>query len=124
MRARKYTRVIEIWQTSSVADGYGGSTVSETFITKSWANIRTVGNNSRYVQRLTDLGITDPTSAIIVNLRQRNDITYNAINQFIKYRGVKYVIQNAPTNIDFMDSEIEIIATRDTTDSVSEITPI
>lgn len=124
MKAREYNRVIEIWQTTDVADGYGGNTVTDILIARSWAKVSSVSNNSRYVGRLTDLGITDPSNAIIVKFRHRNDLTYNAINQYLKYRGLKYIIQNDPTNIDFMDVDIEIIATKETTDSVTEITSL
>ena len=118
MRARFYNKVIEFWQTATIPDGYGGFTVTDIFITKSWCSVKTASNNSRYVSRLTDLGITDPTSAIIINLRYRSDIDYNAINQFIKYRGDKYVIQTTPTNINFRNTEIELIAIRQSTDEV------
>ena len=115
MKARKYTKRIAFYQTVAVADTYGGSTVSETLVATSWANVQT--NNS--VQRLTDLGITDPVNTIVINTRHRNDIDYNAVNQYILYRGVKYIIQNAPVNIDFHDVDIEIIATRDMINSVT-----
>lgn len=118
MRARFYNKVIEFWQIATIPDGYGGLTTTDIFITKSWCSVKTASNNSRYVSRLTDLGITDPTSAIIINLRYRSDIDYNAINQFIKYRGDKYVIQTAPTNINFRNTEIELIATREATSEV------
>lgn len=125
MRARKYIKRIEFWQATSAADGFGGNPVTtEELITSSWASVETVGSNSRYVSRATDLGITDPNTAILVRTRFRRDIDYNAINQFIKYRGVSYIIQSAPTNANFFDSEIEFIAVRQKTDSVSNITPI
>lgn len=118
MRSRKYTKIIEIYQTSRVSDGYGGYTVTDEIIARSWCNIRTVSNNSRYSQRLTDLGITDPTSAIIVSLRHRNDLDYNAINQYLKHNGNKYIIQNAPTDINLEGVDVEIIATKQATESV------
>lgn len=124
MKSREYNKVIEIWQTTEVADGYGGYTITDVLISKSWAKVLSVSNNSRTVGRLTDLGITDPSNAIIVKFRHRNDLTYNAINQYLKYRGIKYIIQNDPTNIDFMDVDIEIIATKEATDSVTEITSL
>ena len=124
MKAREYDKVIEIWQTTEVADGYGGMTITDELIARSWAKVSSVSNNSRYVGRLTDLGVTDPSNAIIVRLRKRNDLTYNAINQYLKYRGVKYIIQNDPANIDFSDVDIEIIATKEATQSVTEITSL
>ena len=114
MKSRNYTKRIEFYQTAAVADGYGGNTVSETLVATSWANIRTPKDS----QRLIDLGVTDPTDVIIITTRHRNDIDYNAINQFIKYRSVDYVVKNAPTNMGFMDVEVEIIATRQATESV------
>ena len=120
---RKYQKRVQIYQVVSVADGYGGNLVEDTLITESWAEIKTVSNNSRYVGRLTDLGITDPQSAIIVTMRQRNDITYNAVNQFLMYRGEKYIIQNL-TNVNLQDNEIEIIAVKEQTRLVNVITPI
>ena len=122
MKARKYTKRIEVWETKVVSDGYGGSTVTEHLINESWANVTTVANNSRYVGKLTDLGIIDPITAIIVQMRWRNDLTYNAINQFLVYKNYKYIIQNAPSNIDFNGTEVEIIATREMTESVTQIT--
>lgn len=124
MIGREYTKIIEFWQTEEVADGYGGFTVSEELITSSWCNIKTVSSKSRTAQTLTDLGVTDPNSALIINLRYRNDIQYNAINQFIKYRDEKYIIQNAPANINLENTEVEIIAVKGSTNSVTVIEPI
>ena len=123
-RGRTYTKRIQIWQNTSQTDGFGGNVVgNDTLIAESWAEVKTVSNNSRYTSRLTDLGITDPQNAIIVKFRSRNDITYNAINQYLVYRNEKYTIQNL-TNIDLLDNDIEIIAVRQQTESVPELTPI
>jgi head-tail adaptor len=123
LRARKYTKKIEIWQIADVADGYGGNTISETLITSSWANVKTL-NNLRDTQRVGELGISDPNSTIIVSLRYRNDIEYNAVNQFLKYGGDKYIIKNAPTNKNLEGTEVEIIAVREATSSVTTLAPI
>lgn len=124
MRARKYNKRIEFWQTTAVSDGYGGNTISEELITSSWCNITTVASNQRAVQKLTDLGISEPLKAIIIMLRHRNDIEYNSLNQFIKYRGDKYVINNAPVDINFEGVEVEIIAVKESATEVSNINPI
>jgi len=121
---REYTKVIEFWQVVEVADGYGGFTVSEELITRSWCHLQTINTNSRNTQALVDLGVNDPLNTIIVHLRYRNDITYNAINQFIKYRDEKYIIQNAPANINLENTEVEIIAVKQSTASVTVISPI
>ena len=120
MRSRKLSKRIEIWQTSNVSDGFGGNTVDETLITSSWAEIITLND----VNRSTDIGITSATNSIKVRLRKRKDITYNSINQYLKYRGFKYIIKNQPFNIGFRDDVIEIIAVKEDLRSVGEITPI
>lgn len=119
MRSRKLSKRIEIWQTSNVSDGFGGNTVLETFITKSWAEIITLNDTNRS----TDIGITSATNTIKIRLRKRNDIRYNSINQFIKYRGAKYIIKNQPFNVDFRDDTIEIIAVKEEIKTVEDIAP-
>ena len=108
MISRRYTKQVTFYQTAQVADGYGGFTVSETLVATSWADIKS-GNS----KRLVDLGITDVANAIVLKLRYRNDIEYTAANMYVKYRGVKYIIQSAVMNIDFKDTEVELIAMRD-----------
>ena len=120
MRSRKLSKRIEIWQTSNVSDGFGGNTVAEILIASSWAEIITLND----VNRSTDIGITSSTNTIKVRLRKRNDITYNSINQYLKYRGFKYIIKNQPFNVDFRDDVIEIIAVKEGLKTANEITPI
>ena len=120
MRSRKLSKRIEIWQTSNVADGFGGNIVAETLITLSWAEIITLND----VNRSTDIGITSATNTIKVRLRKRNDIHYNSTNQFIKYRGSKYIIKNQPFNVGFRDDVIEIVAVKEEVKTVAEIAPI
>ena len=124
LRARKYTKRVQIWQTSFVPDGFGGNVVSEELITTSWAEVKSAAANSKFSQRLVDLGITDPTLALVVKLRYRNDVDYNAINRFLLYRSERYVIQNSAVNIDFFNSEVSIIAVKQRTQTVPEVTPI
>ena len=119
MRSRKYTKIVEFWQVTDTPDGYGGDLVSEEKIAKSWCNVKTPKNT----QRLTDIGITDVKDAIVIQLRHRNDISYNSINQFIKYNGVKYIIRSV-INVDLNDVDIEIIATREQTKDIEVISPI
>ena len=120
MRSRKLSKRIEIWQTSNVSDGFGGNTVAETLIASSWAEIITLNNTNRS----TDIGITSATNTIKVRLRKRKDITYNSVNQYLKYRGFKYIIQNQPFNVGFRDDVIEILAVKEELKTVNEIAPI
>ena len=115
MRSRKLSKRIEIWETTNVADGFGGSTVSEGLIASSWAEIITLND----INRSTDIGITSATNTIKVRLRKRNDITYNSINQFLKYRGFRYIIKNQPFNVGFRDDIIEIVAVKEELKSAS-----
>ena len=117
MRSRKLSKRIEIWQTSNVSDGFGGNTIAETLITSSWAEVITLNNTNRS----TDIGITSATNTIKIKLRKRKDITYNSINQYIKYRGFKYIIQNQPFNVGFKDEVIEILAVKEELKTVNEI---
>ena len=120
MRSRKLSKRIEIWQTSNSPDGFGGNTVVETLITSSWAEVITLNNTNRS----TDIGVTSATNTIKIKLRKRNDITYNGINQFIKYRGYKYIIQNQPFNVGFRDEVIEILAVKEEIKTVIQLSPI
>jgi head-tail adaptor len=108
-----FTKRVEIWGDAPVSDGFGGFIQESTFLASSWAKIKTVSNTARNTQRISDLGIIDPSSAIIVTLRYRNDITYNGVNQFIKYKDVKYVIKTSAISVDLKDTYIEIIAARE-----------
>jgi len=119
---RNFNKVIEFWQTTSVVDGYGGNTISNELITTSFAKVTTLGNKNGYSSN--DFGVIDKSNAILIYLRKRLDITYNAKNQFIKYRGVKYIVKTQPINIDFNDSYIEILAVKQADTNVTEISPI
>lgn len=121
MRARKYNKRVEIWQTTPKSNGYtvnGGT--DETLITTSWCQLVTLDR----INRSTDLGLIDTTNTIIIKLRKRNDINYNSINQFFKYRGLKYIIQGEPINVGFEDREIQITLTQQSNKSVEVLEPI
>lgn len=120
MRARKYNKQIEIWQTTKVSDGFGGNTVTTELIAKSFCKIIT--NNNIYQNK--EFGLSETTNRIVVQLRKRNDITYNSKNQFVMYRGDKYIISSEPVNIGFEDREIQITLTKESPLSYSNITPI
>jgi hypothetical protein len=120
MRARKYNKQIEIWQTTKVSDGFGGNVVTPELITKSRCKIIT--NNKIYQNK--EFGLSETTNKIVVQLRKRNDITYNSKNQFVKYRGEKYVINSEPVNVGFEDREIQITLTKEPTYGVEQLEPI
>ena len=121
MRARQFNRKIEIWQTTNVADGFGGSsTPTNELITTSWAAIRT----HKDTRRDTDVGVSDYSEKLDITMRYRNDIQYNSVNQFLMYRGVKYTFTMSPMNMDFNEAFITLTASRQKTNSVPIINPI
>ena len=120
--ARWFNKRIEIWQSQSTSDGFGGATMQDIKITEAWAKITTTSQNGG--QELGEIGISDPTRSIKIMLRKRNDIDYNAVNQFIMYAGQRYEIKTEPTDLNFNHSFIEFWATRTRSKNISNITPI
>lgn len=123
-RARQFTKRVEIWQIADVADGFGGNEVSDELIATSWAKVETMGISGRFSNRTTDLGITNTNQGVLFTFRNRNDLTYNSINQYLMYRGAKYIISSFPDNVNFNDAYIEIVASREDLKGVSNISPI
>lgn len=110
--SRRFTKIFELWETLEDEDGFGGFIASEDrLIAKSWCEIKTANASSKY--RSVDNGITNTTNQIIITTRKREDITYNSINQFIKYRDEIYVISNDPYEVEFDNMFIEIVATKE-----------
>jgi hypothetical protein len=107
MRARGYSRQIEVWQTTPSDDGFGGDGVTTALLGKSWCNIKTPSKD----YRTTAEGITETNNILILTLRKRNDLVYNSENMFFVYKTVKYVISSEPVNVGFEDRDIEIIIT-------------
>lgn len=107
MSLRAYNKRIEIYETTTIVDGFGGNTVSTNLLAITWANISTfnVGRNGN----ATDYGLLDVNDSLIIKTRKRNDITYNSQTQFIKYRGDKYIITTSPINVNFEDREVQFI---------------
>ncbi len=112
MRARGFNKRIEIYTITAVPDGFGGNTVSEALTSSSWAKIETVKPNRGDLR--TDIGILEASNSIVITLRKRLDLVYNMTTMFIKYRGEKYIIDSFPANIDFEDSIIKIVCTKET----------
>ncbi len=122
MRVRGFHKRVEIWQNESVFDGVSGYINTPIMIATVWAKIETI-NNRRLGNLASDLGIEDRNNTIIITLRKRDDITYNSINQFVKYGGFIYNIQTEPINTDFDNSYVMLFATRQDADDVGVVTP-
>lgn len=109
MRARKYNKRIEVWQTANVSDGFGGNTATPSLVNNSWCKLIT---NEKANYRDTDFGETETYDRLIIQLRKRKDLVYNSKINFFKYRGVEYSMISEPINIGFEDREIQITLTR------------
>ena len=112
MRARGFTKRIEIWGNTRVSDGFGGYTNTEALITTSWAKLETF-NVSKRSGNATDFGLIDLNNAINITLRENPNLTIDTKNNYIKYRGDKYIINTAAVNVNFKDNLIKFVATKE-----------
>jgi len=106
MLSRKYTKAIGIWATTTIPDGFGGSTVSSALVYSVWANVST---RRAYVRN--EQGQNDNFVETIFTIRNRYDIDFNEKVNFIKYNGLIYNI-NSILNLDLNNIDIEIMATQ------------
>lgn len=112
MRARKYTKKIEFFQTTKVADGFGGNTMSSVSLGSFWCKIDSLSANSRFNGSNTNFGTLDLVNSYKITLR-KGLLDFNQKDMYILYRNDKYIIQTQPNNINFTDSEIEIFITKE-----------
>ena len=129
MRARKYNKRVELWQTTgndgSSRNEYGGSYGEPVLITKTWCRVITLQSRvGASENRSTNFGITDTNDTIIIELRKRNDLQYNSLNQFFSFNGNRWNIQGTPINKDFDNREIQITLKRESIRSADTIEPI
>ena len=104
MKARKYNRLIELWKTTETVNDFGDTLVTSELLTKVWCEIKTPNS---YI-RSTEFGITDTSNKLVINLRKRNDITYNSNDYFFVYNNETYNIISEPINVGFENREITI----------------
>lgn len=106
MIARKYTKAIAIWQTTTAPDGYGGNVVTTALLQSLWANVST-----KKAYRQNDNGQNDNFVQIIFTIRNRYDLDLSIKDNFIKYNGLIYNIDSI-LNVDLNNIDIEIYATQ------------
>lgn len=106
MIARKYTKAIGIWKTTSVPDGYGGNTVTDALVYSVWANVVT---KRAYLQN--ENGQNDNFAQTVFTIRNRYDIELSVKDSFIKYNGLIYNIDSI-LNLDLNNLDVEIYATQ------------
>lgn len=106
MIARKYTKAIAIWQTTTAPDGYGGNVVTTALLQSLWSNVST-----KKAYRQNDNGQNDNFVQIIFTIRNRYDLDLSIKDNFIKYNGLIYNIDSI-LNVDLNNIDIEIYATQ------------
>ena len=106
MIARKYTKAIGIWKTTTVSDGYGGNTVTTALVYSAWANVAT-----KRTYRQNENGQNDNFVQTIFTIRNRYDIDLSVKDNFIKYNGLVYNIDSI-LNKDLNNIDVEIYATQ------------
>jgi len=105
MLARKYDKIIKIYSTESVPDGYGGNIVTPVLIGLFWAELK---QNSVY--RDYSIGKSDIKDNWSFNIRATPKITPDNIdNLTIEYKGIKRVVNDIRYN-DELFRELNITA--------------
>ena len=90
MISRQYTRKIQIYQTTSNDDGFGGSIPIDILVGSFWSEVK---QNSAF--RDTQVGISNIKNNYSFKIRSSSKITSNNIdNLFILYRSKKYVVND------------------------------
>ena len=107
MRGRKYNRKIELWQTTRTKNEFGDSIVTSELLITTWAEIK-VPNLVSANYRSMEFGITDTSNRLVINLRKRNDITFNSKNMYFVYNNDRYNIISEPVNVGFENREISM----------------
>ena len=106
MIARKYTKAIGIWKTTTVSDGYGGNTVTTALVYSVWANVA-----AKRAYRQNENGQNDNFVQTVFTIRNRYDIDLSLKDNFIKYNGLIYNIDSI-LNLDLNNIDVEIYATQ------------
>jgi SPP1 family predicted phage head-tail adaptor len=108
MISRKYDRIIEMWITTTVSDGFGGNTVTTALDYTLWANVTT--NNA---SRTNENGQNDNFVQVVFTIRNNPNLNISIKDNFIKYNNVIYNIDSV-LNIDLDNIDIQIQATQRT----------
>ena len=106
MIARKYTKHVELWVTTTVPDGYGGNTVTTDLVAPLWANV-----TAKRATRTNENGQNDNFVQTKFIVRNRVNIDLSIKDNFIKYNGLTYNIDSL-LNIDLDSIDLEILATQ------------
>jgi SPP1 family predicted phage head-tail adaptor len=106
MIARKYTKQIQIWKTTTVSDGYGGNFVTDELDFTMWANV-----TAKRAYRTNEEGQNDNNVQTIFTIRNRATLDISIKDNFINYNGLTYNIDSV-LNKDLDNIDIELVATQ------------
>ena len=103
MLARKYTKQIEIWKTTTVADGFGGNTVTDELDFAMWANV-----TAKTASRLNENAQNDNFVQTVFTIRNNPNLAISIKDNFVKYNSLIYNIDNILNiNLDNIDVQLE-----------------
>lgn len=108
MLARQYDKRIDIYEVTSVPNEFGGHTLTNVLLSKSWAKLSTTGLGNK----ATNMGVTTFENPLLFYVRYRKDLQYQGRTLFLMYRGDKYIIQ-AVRNVNERNTEVEIFCTKE-----------
>lgn len=90
MLARQYSRKIEIYTTTSIPDGFGGSVVSDVLLGSFWSDVK---QNSAF--RDNAVGQSNIKDNYSFKIRANDSVLNPEIESLsIVYRGKKYVVND------------------------------
>lgn len=107
-QARKYTKSIEIWITTTVQDGFGGNVTTDEIAQTMWANV-----TDKKANRTNENGQNDNFTQTVFTVRNRVNLDISIKDNFIKYGGLIYNIDSI-LNVDLDNIDVQLEATQRT----------
>lgn len=101
MKARKYTDVIEVWETTQVDDGYGGTIPEDVKRFDKWAQKRTKGAGFKFQQ----FGLNEFVNPVIFRIRKGNNEI--AEKMFVRYNDSDFIIKGIE-NVNLDNRELNL----------------
>ena len=101
MRARRYTDIIEIWESVEVPDGFGGFVLNPVKQFEKWAGIVTKGSGYKFQQ----YGLNDFKNQVIFRIRKGDSIINE--DMFVIFNGGKFIIKGIE-NVNLDNIEINL----------------
>jgi len=101
MRARRYTDIIEVWESVEVPDGFGGFVSNEVKKFEKWAGIITKGSGYKFQQ----YGLNDFKNPVIFRIRKGDSIINE--DMFVIFNGAKFIIKGIE-NVNLDNIEINL----------------